>query len=83
MKISDSDEEKGEVSVSKMKKWGIVLLVFLIRASLIAGCDLETLRTGMAVRLVVEKLSEDANEEMLTYKFVPVRGREGGGADEQ
>ena len=37
----------------------------------------------MAVRLVVEKLSEDANEEMLTYKFVPVRGREGGGADEQ
>lgn len=83
MKISDSDEEKGEVSVSKMKKWGIVLLVFLISASLIAGCDLETLRTGMAVRLVVEKLSEDANEEMLTYKFVPVRGREGGGADEQ
>lgn len=50
--------------------------------TLFAGCDLETLRTGMAVRLVVEKLSGDADEEMLTYKFVPVQRQEGGRTDE-
>ncbi len=52
--------------------YGVVELPEKIRIqTLFSGCDLEGLRTGMAVRLTVEKLSEEPGEEMVTYKFAP------------
>jgi len=46
--------------------------------TLFTGCDLEQIRTGMAVRLTVEKISEEPGEEMVTYKFVPLLSGEEG-----
>lgn len=46
--------------------------------TLFAGCDLETLRTGMDVRLIVERISQEEGQEMLTYKFVPLEAKERG-----
>lgn len=45
--------------------------------TLFAGCDLETLRTGMDVRLIVEKISWEEGSEVLAYKFVPMENKEG------
>jgi hypothetical protein len=40
--------------------------------TLFTGCDLESLRVGMDVEMVIEKLQEDeAGNEILTYKFKP------------
>ena len=46
--------------------------------TLFSGCDLETLRAGMPVRLVVEGISGEEDGGMLTYKFVPSKAGEGG-----
>ena len=51
--------------------------------TLFAGCDLETLRAGMPVCLVVEGISKEEDGGMLTYKFVPFKAKEGGQANEQ
>jgi uncharacterized OB-fold protein len=41
--------------------------------TLFAGCNLEDLKVGMEVEMVIEKLHEDEEgKEILAYKFKPV-----------
>jgi hypothetical protein len=46
--------------------------------AVLTGCDIEQLRIGMELELVVEKLYQDAEgNEVITYKFRPVEAEEG------
>jgi len=42
--------------------------------TLFTGCDFEDLRIGMDAELVIEKLyADDENNEVMTYKFRPIK----------
>ena len=42
--------------------------------TLFTGCDFETLKIGMQVELLIEKLGDDEQgNEIITYKFRPVK----------
>lgn len=55
--------------------YGVVNLEDMVRIeTLFTGCDLEQLRVGMDVKLVIEKLYDDEHgNEVRVYKFTPIK----------